>query len=395
MKFLLYLLLGYAVLETDAGDFRALLNFCNQSGIRLRRIREGETTVRIWVLLADEAKMHAFFARCGVACRVCARHGVPVLWRRYRHRVGLLLGLCVFFAAIYIAPLFVWEVNIEGIDRLGRSYVCELLAEEGVRVGAFSPAIDRDRVYLHVLRRAPDISWLSVNLRGSTANVEIVERDTPPAARAQADGANLVAARGGQIVAADIVRGALAVKAGDTVGKGALLVSGVIDSPTTGTRCLYAEGAVLAAVYDDYTVEIPLVRAVRSYDGEETLEVSLSVFGKSINIFKNYSISDENYDTIYRENNLPYPGLCRLPLSLLTTVALKYSETPVTLTEAEALTLARAELQRQIAEKQTYAEILSREESYAAMDGVLTYRCSVEAIENIAAVAEFNVLPDR
>lgn len=395
MKFLLYLLLGYAVLETDAGDFRALLNFCNQSGIRLRRIREGETTVRIWVLLADEAKIHAFFARRGGECRICARHGVPVLWRRYRHRAGLLVGLCVFFAAIYIAPLFVWEVNIEGIDRLGRSYVCELLAEEGVRVGAFSPAIDRDRVYLHVLRRAPDISWLSVNLRGSTANVEIVERDTPPAARAQADGANLVAARGGQIVAADIVRGALAVKAGDIVGKGALLVSGVIDSPTTGTRCLYAEGAVLAAVYDDYTVEIPLVRAVRSYDGEETLEMSLSVFGKSINIFKNYSISDENYDTIYRENNLPYPGLCRLPLSLLTTVALKYSETPVTLTEAEALTLARAELQRQIAEKQTYAEILSREESYAAMDGVLTYRCSVEAIENIAAVAEFNVLPDR
>ena len=85
MKFLLYLLLGYAVLETDAGDFRALLNFCNQSGIRLRRIREEETTVRIWVLLADEAKMHAFFARRGVACRVFARHGVPVLWRRYRH----------------------------------------------------------------------------------------------------------------------------------------------------------------------------------------------------------------------------------------------------------------------------------------------------------------------
>ena len=88
MKFLLYLLLGYTVFETDAGNFRALLNFCNQSGIRLRRIREGETTVRVWVLLADEAKVLDFFARRGVACRVCARHGVPVLWRRYRHRVG-------------------------------------------------------------------------------------------------------------------------------------------------------------------------------------------------------------------------------------------------------------------------------------------------------------------
>ena len=395
MKFLMYLLLGYTVFETDTADFRALLNFCNQSGIRLCRIREGETAVRVWILLADEAKILDFFARGGRECRICARHGAPVLWRRYRHRVGMLFGLCVFFAAIYTAPLFVWEVNIEGLDRLGRAYVSDLLAAEGVRVGAFSPAIDRDSVYLHVLQRAPDISWLSVNLRGSTANVEIVERDAPPAAKAGADGANLVAARGGQIVGADIVRGALTVKCGDIVGKGALLVSGVIDSPSTGTRYLYAEGCVLAAVGDDYTVEIPLVRVRRRYGAEETLEMSLSVFGKSINIFKNYSISGENYDTIYRDSNLPYPGLCRLPLSLSTTVALPYTEEETELTEAEALALARAELKRQIAEKKTYAEILSREESYAVADGVLTYRCRVEAIENIAAVAEFNVLPCR
>ena len=385
MKFILYLLLGYSVLETDAGDFRALLNFCNRSGVRLRRIREGETTVRVWVLLADEAKLMDFAARRGCDLRV---------WRRYRHRVGMWAGLLLFFAAIYTAPLFVWEINVEGLDRLSREYVCELLADEGVRIGAFSPAIDRSRVYLNVLRRAADISWLSVNLRGSTANVEIVERDAPPAAKAQADGANLVAARGGQIVGADIVRGALTVKNGDIVKEGALLVSGVIDSPAVGTRYLYAEGSVLAAVYDNYEIEIPLTRAVRTYAGEKTLEMSLSVFGKSINIFKNYSISDENYDTIYRESNLPFPGLCRLPLALHTTVALPYTETPEPLTEEEALSRARAELKVRIAEK-NYADILSREESYTVTDGVLVCRCSVEAIENIAAVAEFNVRMDR
>ena len=350
--------------------------------------------MRIWVLLADEAKLMDFAARRGCDLRICVRHGVPILWRRYRHRVGMWAGLLLFFAAIYTAPLFVWEINVEGLDRLSREYVCELLADEGVRIGAFSPAIDRSRVYLNVLRRAADISWLSVNLRGSTANVEIVERDAPPAAKAQADGANLVAARGGQIVGADVVRGALAVKSGDIVKEGALLVSGVIDSPTVGTRYLYAEGSVLAAVYDNYEIEIPLTRAVRTYAGEKTLEMSLSVFGKSINIFKNYSISDENYDTIYRESNLPFPGLCRLPLALHTTVALPYTETPEPLTEEEALSRARAELKVRIAEK-NYADILSREESYTVTDGVLVCRCSVEAIENIAAVAEFNVRMDR
>ena len=154
MKFLLYLLLGYSVWEIDTGDLRALLNFCNRSGVRLRRIREGETTVRVWVLLADEAKLMDFAARRGCDLRICVRHGMPILWRRYRHRVGMWAGLLLFFAAIYTAPLFVWEINVEGLDRLSREYVCELLADEGVRIGAFSPAIDRSRVYLNVLRRA-------------------------------------------------------------------------------------------------------------------------------------------------------------------------------------------------------------------------------------------------
>ena len=76
MKFLLYLLLGYSVWEIDTGDLRALLNFCNRSGVRLRRIREGETTVRIWVLLADEAKLMDFAARRGCDLRICVRHGL-------------------------------------------------------------------------------------------------------------------------------------------------------------------------------------------------------------------------------------------------------------------------------------------------------------------------------
>ena len=77
-----------------------------------------------------------------------------------------------------------------------------------------------------------------------------------------------------------------------------------------------------------------------------------------------------------------------------TTVALPYTETPEPLTEAEALSRARAELKARIAEEK-YADILSREESYTVTDGVLVCRCSVEAIENIAAVAEFNVRMDR
>ena len=391
MKFLFYLLLGYVVFDLPTDDLRALLNFCNRSGVRIRKIRQENDKSKVYFLLSDEKKVRDFLQREQIEVSPLRRFGVPIVWRRYRHRVGMLAGLVLFFAAIYIAPLFIWEINIDGLDKLSREYVCELLAKEGVQIGAFSPAIDRKQVYLNMLRSTDEISWISVNLRGSSANVEIIERDAPPVSETCADAANLVASKSGQIVGADIVRGKLAVQNGKTVKAGDLLVSGVVDSQMMGTRYVYAEGAVLAAVSDDYAIEIPLECAERHYVGEKTLEATLCLFGKSINIFKNYSISYENYDTINRENNLAFLGLDRLPLSICTTVALPYEETPVTLDEDEALRRARAELKSRIAAKDTYAEILAREESYAVKDGVLVYRCRVEAIENIAAVAEFNV----
>lgn len=395
MKHLLDLLRGYADLELDREALRALLNFCNRNAIRLCRIFEGEMTVRVRVRLSDAVKLCEYSAQGGVRVHACTRRGLPVLLQRYRHRFGLWLGILLFGVLVYTAPLFVWEIRVEGLDRLSQDYVCALLAEEGVRIGAFSPAIDRGRVYANVLRRAPEISWLSVNLRGSTATVEIVERDMPQSVQTPADGANLIAARAGQIVGADIVRGALLVKNGDVVRAGELLVGGVLDSPLFGMHCLYAEGEVLAAVNDDYRIEVPLARTVRSYGEEKVLAMSVSVFGKSINIFKNYSISDANYDTIYRESNLPFSGLSRLPFFTATTVVLPYTERCVQLTEAEALACARAELRQRVAAEHTYTALLSREERCTVEDGMLIYQCSIEAIENIAAVAEFHVLADR
>ncbi len=391
MKFLLYLCFGYVRLVLPADRLKDVLNFANSRGVRLLKIRSDDCAAKIYFSLRDEKQFLDFFHDAQIEYDIDGRVGVPVLWRRYRHRVGMMAGLILFFAAIYISPLFIWEINITGLDRLSREDVCELLERQGVKIGVFAPSIDRGKVYAGILRASTDISWLSVNIRGSSANVEIVERDLTNAAEITADGANIVASKDGQIIGADVVRGRMTVKNGAVVKKGELLVSGVIDTNMMGTRYVYSEAEVYARVYDEYQIEIPLENTRRSYMEEEVLEAYIQMFGKSINIFKNYSISYENYDTIQRENNLAFPGLEQLPLSMLYVCALPYEDAPVLLSEEEALSRARTELKRQIAEKDTYAELLSREEFYEISDAVLIYRCSIEAVENIAVVSEFEI----
>lgn len=389
MKVLLNLLLGCSDIGIPVQNVKDILNYCNKNRIILLKLRAQEDRAVFRIYMRDESVVMRYLEEVCIAGQLLKRKGIPMLWRTYRHRVGLLSGIVLFFAALFVAPMFLWEINIAGLDRLNGEYVTELLRKEGVYVGAFSPAIDRQTVCTNILRSGADISWLSVNIRGSSANVEILEREFVSTAKHMADGANIVAKKSGVVTDVQVQSGRAVVKKGETVQVGALLVSGVYDTKKMGTRYVYSEGSVYAAVCDEFCIEVPLSNTGRVYGEEKVKELSIKMFGKSINIFKNYSILSEKYDTIQREDSLPFYRLGELPISIETVCALPFEDVPVRLSEEEALRRARRELQRQMRDGREYLETLSLEEKYTVENDILIYRCFVEAIENIAAVSEF------
>ncbi len=391
MKLFLYLTLGYTDVRIPFASLKELLNLANRAGVPILRLHTDTDTATARIYMRNEKVLVDRLSEHGIKAEILRRRGLPAIWKRYRHRTGILAGLLLLFLTLNIAPMFIWEINITGLDTLSREYVLRLLENEGVYVGAFAPSIDRRSVYMNILRSTDDISWLSVNVRGSSANVEIVERDCTQATRSTADAANIVATKDGVITDAAVKCGRLAVQKGEVVQKGTLLVSGIYDTAKMGTRYVYADAAVYAVVCDEYRIEIPLENTKREYHDEITLEMSLKMFGKSINIFKKHPTFAENYDTIQREDTLPLWGPEKLPFSIETICALPYEDVSVLLTEEEALARAKRELWRRLSEEANYSETLALEESYTVENAVLIYHCSVEAIENIAAVSEFSL----
>lgn len=391
MKLFLYLTLGYSDIRIPTEAVKELLNVSNRLGVPLLGLRTDNGVAVVRVYLRHEKTLLLHLQRICIEAEVLRRRGLPAVWQRYRHRTGMLVGSVMFFLVLYIAPLFIWEINISGLETLNREYVIQLLEQEGVYVGVFSPSIDRRAVYANILQSAKDISWLSVNIQGSSANVEIIEREYASTSTNMADAANMVAAKDGVIIDAEVKNGKLVVQKGDVVQKGALLVSGIYDTKKMGTRYVYADAAVYATVCDEYSIEIPLQNTKRVYNRETVQKMSLKMFGKSINIFKKNPIFDENYDTIQREDNLPLLGFDKLPFSIETVCSLPYEDIPVLLSEKEALERAKQKLFEQLSTEADYVETLALEESYTVENTVLIYRCSVEAIENIAAVSEFSL----
>ncbi len=391
MKKLLYFFLGFTVFKIDSSYVKELYNIANRYNIKIlyTTLKKEQLTVRIYT--KSEKLLFEEFNKADINYRICCRKGIREIIKRYRHRIGLIAGITLLFVSLYVSPLFVWEINVTGLETLSHEYVCDLLESEGVFIGAFSPAVDRKEVYRNIVRTSNDISWISVNFIGSSANVEIVERDYTSTAKVNADAANIIAAKSGEIVDTEVISGKRTVENGNIVEKGDILVSGVYETGKMGTRYVYANAKVFAKVSEEFIVEIPLEGTNKHYDSEFVVERSVKIFGKSLNIFKNYSISDENYDIINKDIKLPIPALDSLPVYIKTVCALPYTVEKVLLTESEALSLARSRFFDMIDTETDYVEILSTSESYSIKNSTLIFKCRVEAIENIAAISEFNI----
>lgn len=391
MKHLLYWFLGYTVLGVKYECIRAVLNLINRYHVKVIDMRFSDESARIKIYAREEKKVTSALLSEGVSYTVHCKKGMTEHVKKYRHRSGMIIGAIAMFIALYVSPMFVWEINITGIDRLSEEAVIDILSGEGINLGSFAPLVDRKAVYMNILSKNKDISWIAVNFIGSSANVEIVERDYTTVSEVNSDAANIVASKDGFILETDVICGRRMVDKGDVVKKGDVLVSGIYDTEKMGTRYVYSDADVYAIIYDEFVIKVPLENTKKVYSDETLKACGIKIFGKSINFYKNYSILEGNYDTISREEKIEFLGLETLPISILSTDTLPYTNKHVFLTEDEALERARLEFYRSLDLETDYMEMLSIEEIYTIENSVLIYKPVVEAIQNIAATAEFEI----
>ena len=149
--------------------------------------------------------------------------------RRYRHRLGLLAGIALFFATIWFLSLHVWVINVSGNDEITEEQVISVMDEIGIRPGVRTSGLDAELLEQAAMVKLKDVSWMAINFQGSVVNVELKERDAPPEAIPMEEPCNLKSSYPGQIVRLEVISGVTVVEEGDAVTQGQLLVSGVFE----------------------------------------------------------------------------------------------------------------------------------------------------------------------
>lgn len=386
-------LTGYRLLKGRQSDGERLLELCRTGGVTLLGTESDGESISLLCPFFSSRKLLSLAKQSSMPLEVVASYGLPALLARYRHRYGAALGLLVSALLIFFSGSVIWEIEVDGALALSESEVIEVLEECGLSVGTLRRSVDIDALENRVLIYSDDIAWISVNIIGTSAEVEIREVVLPDASDEENAPAasNIVAARSGRIVSLENVSGNVSVAIGETVSEGQLLIGGIYGDEESGFRYKRAEGRVRAEVEREFSVEIPRVDQQKVYSEQKIYEKYLIFFKKRIKFFSNYRNLPTTCDKIDIEELLPAPNGKELPVGIATVRYSEYSYESVTRTDEQLLALGYLRLEAMLSDALSGAELLSRQTETELCEDSLVLRCRVRCIEDIACEREIEI----
>ncbi len=323
--------------------------------------------------------------------KLLRRGGLPGLFWRLRYRWALLAGLAVCLGVVGVLSRFVLTVRVSGNKSVPTGAILSQLRARGVKPGAFGPGIDTRQIGHEVLLEMPELSWMSINVRGTVCEVlvregtprpELVEEDVP---------AHIVAKYPGIVTRIDVTRGEQLVQRGQTVAAGDALIGSWVDfvepeyyQGDMGGMLVRAAGRVRARTWHTLQAAIPLTGSAKVYTGRETSRWSLEIFGHSVKFPQRGRISYPRYDKIVQYHCAPLG----LPITLRREICREYETESRDVDQGRAADALKGELQERLDALCDPSEVKRVDYKTETQGGLLVVTLLAECEQDIGVVIE-------
>lgn len=359
----------------------SLLNEFSNSNINYVASTKSDSVIEIVISSKNAQNASNLLEKYEAEIIYIKEYGLLTKLKKFK-RIGLLLGILLILLSVFLSSRLVWQINIEGNERISDAEVEKILNDSGFSLGAFIPAIDFDKLHNEILINGEDISWVSVNIEGNIANVLVKEsKKTQNEAEYYS---NIVAKSDAQIVEIKVKNGEQSVKIGDVVKEGELLISGIIDSQSLGVRYEKASGEVLARTSKKISIAFPYKGEEKIYTGRIFSEHKIKIFSKVINFSLKSNKNIEFCDKIEKNKQIMLFGKFELPIFVQSTRYFEYEITEKEYSKREAVDLAFKELKKKTDSALMDAELVSKSVETSYDENGFYIVCSLECIENIA-----------
>jgi similar to stage IV sporulation protein len=273
-------------------DLERFVNLLLDAGIPLWDLRRGSDGLHLRMDVAGFRRVRPAARRTHTRLRILGRSGIPFVAARAMRRRGLLAGALAAALAIQALVSFVWvvRVDVRGPGQVARWQVVAAAERLGLRPGVPRASVDPARLAADLPLLVPGVAWASVRLHGTQATIEVVgRRALQPDEVPRTGPAEVVAARDGVVTRLLVLAGEAAVRPGQTVRAGQVLIRDLVVPRVSGAPGAAAgagrpvsdaRGWVFARVWYDTYVEVSLHQTVAVPAGRVFVRRRLFLFGR-------------------------------------------------------------------------------------------------------------------
>ena len=172
---------GQVRLRVEAAFPERVLNLCGARHLSFWDVEwESATVFTCRMGRRDSRVLRQAVREMDCTVTVVGREGAPYFLLRFRRRYVLLAGLGLCAAAMVYGSFFIWDFQVEGNETVPDEEILRALEKNGVGIGTFSFSLDPEGLRNQVLLEIPELSWLTVNVSGCRATVQVRERVQKP-----------------------------------------------------------------------------------------------------------------------------------------------------------------------------------------------------------------------
>lgn len=304
MKDYLAFFTGRVEAEARGGQLESFINQLHRRRIPIRKPRRTEDGTLIFLIPRREfGRLRQPAFKTGTRIRIRKKQGLFMVLRPFRKRWGLAVGFLLFLGMIYYCSCFIWQIEVVGCEETSAVQIKTDLAEMGLKIGA-GRKIDVEPIENRYLTGNEKLSWMSINIRGTTAYVEVREKGVTPEVPDETMPTSIYASRDGVILSIQDYGGFRQVEVGEAVSAGDLLVSGAWTDRYGVRHLTHSIATITAQTYRETEVVVALQETVRQKTGKSRKKYAIS-FGKlKIPLYFNGKISYNEYDTILMDEPL-------------------------------------------------------------------------------------------
>ena len=216
---------NYSVYEISGLNYEQLLNKLIKYNINAKNIHRTEKNTLI--LTIENKNIKKLIAVSSGKCYNISRiktYGAQSIVNYLKLHIGGFIAFAICFLLMIINSNFITSVNIEGLQRLNKAQIQQLLTQNNIGFFTSKNSINTKNLEAQLLTTFDNLSVASVCIKGTTLQVNLKEKIYVDIL--DGESYNIMAPVDAKIVSISVTQGTAMYKPGDSVNAGDIIVAG-------------------------------------------------------------------------------------------------------------------------------------------------------------------------